>query len=275
VVGSLQAGRFSELLSECLIRSQVSCVCECVGERISNNQQRHTTMEKVRKPASWENNTLDELMEIEAGQAYVVRQFGGNVAPEFSAQSSRENQDTAEYEVFEDGSLLFTNNAQDVVHFSASDWANEELTGFQDVRWDEDTAGDGFVIDDMDRSLMTYLWGEEAAKRHFMSHGGVVASEKEKLCRENRGLNYLQVRDQIQELGWDGIYPEVDEYGCLTGEVVDASSDQHTICDVTEEGLEFGDQCSDAMAKAEDNQCEELGGGYYESADGTVIYSPE
>jgi hypothetical protein len=128
----------------------------------------------VRKPAAWTNESLDSLMEHQAGQAYVVRQFGGDVVADFAAKSSRTNCDSAEYEVFDDGSLLFTNNAEDVVAYDASDWANEHLTGFAGMRWSDDIDADGFVIDDMDRNLMIHLWGEDVAREHFERNGGIV-----------------------------------------------------------------------------------------------------
>ena len=129
---------------------------------------------EVRKPAAWVSNTLEDLMGIEAGQAYVVRQFGGDVVADFTAKSSRENCDSAEYEVFADGSLLFTNNAEDVVACDASDWANENLTGFDGMRWSDEIDADGFVIDEMDKNLMVYLWDEDTAKEHFERCGGII-----------------------------------------------------------------------------------------------------
>jgi hypothetical protein len=133
-----------------------------------------TSAVAVRKPASWVSESLDSLMSIEAGQAYVVRQFGGDVVAEFTAKSSRTNCDSAEYEVFADGSLLFTNNAEDVVHSDASDWANENLTGFDRMRWSDEIDADGLVIDDMDKNLMIHLWGEDVAREHFERNGGIV-----------------------------------------------------------------------------------------------------
>ena len=129
-------------------------------------------MTKLQTPAAY--SSFDDLLTCEAGVAYVVRQRGGDVTPEFRASSSRENCDSAEYEVFGDNSLLFTNNAEDVVAFDASDWANENLTGFDGMRWSDDVDADGLVIDEMDKKLMIFLWGDEAAIEHFERCGGIV-----------------------------------------------------------------------------------------------------
>ena len=129
----------------------------------------------IRKPAAWLNDTLDRLMAFDAGQCYVVRQFGAEaVPPEHEFSSSRQNCDSASYELFDDGSLLFNNNAEDVVHPSASDWAMENLTVFERLRWSEDAPGEGLIVDDMDKNLLTTLWGEEAARNHFAQCGGVI-----------------------------------------------------------------------------------------------------
>lgn len=132
-------------------------------------------MIEVRKPAAWENSTLEDLMTIEAGQAYVLEQFGSDaVKPEVTFRSSRTNQDAASYDVFEDGSLWLHNNAQDVVYHDVSDFVINELR-FDGVHWEDTDDRDGMLVDDMDKNLLIYLWDEERAREHFASAGGIVS----------------------------------------------------------------------------------------------------
>ena len=69
----------------------------------------------------------------------------------------------------------------------------------------------------------------------------------EQFAQDNRGRHYNDIRESLTALDWDGIYPEVDRCGLLTGGVVDAASQTHAICDVTQAGVWFGEHCSDAM----------------------------
>lgn len=131
-------------------------------------------MINIHKPAAWEKNTLDELMETEAGQHYVLNQFGAadKVAPEHTFERSGSG-DYCAYLIFEDGSLYYVNNAEDVVHFSASDWVLENLTGFSGTKWNDD--GEGMPIDDMDREMLMHIFeDEESAKEFFERNGGNV-----------------------------------------------------------------------------------------------------
>jgi len=77
----------------------------------------------------------------------------------------------------------------------------------------------------------------------------------ETLLARLAGQFYGDVRDQIFSLDWDGIYPEVDADGCLTGSVIDAQSTDHAICDVTTEVV-VSEYASDAMIKF-DKRCGE------------------
>ena len=72
----------------------------------------------------------------------------------------------------------------------------------------------------------------------------------ETLLTRISGQSYDDVRDQIFSLDWDGIYPEVDADGCLTGRVIDAKNTDYEICDVTAHGVEIREGASDAMIDA-------------------------
>ena len=76
-----------------------------------------------------------------------------------------------------------------------------------------------------------------------------MTSEHEQLATELRGEFFNTVRDRIFSLDWDGLYPEVDVNGCLTGEVIDAQSADHAICDITADDVVVSEHASDAMIK--------------------------
>ena len=69
----------------------------------------------------------------------------------------------------------------------------------------------------------------------------------ELFAQQNIGKHYNAIRTQIELLDWDGIYPEVDLDGCLTGRVVAAECSTHVICDVRDSGLVFGNCVCDAI----------------------------
>lgn len=131
----------------------------------------------IRKPADWESSTFDELLAIEAGQAYVANQLGGDVAPVATFNSSRANMDTASYELFSDNSLWFINNARDEVWSDAGDFAQQ--LDFDGVFWEDiperdGLREDGILADEMDKKLLIHLWGEESAREFFERAGGIV-----------------------------------------------------------------------------------------------------
>lgn len=127
-------------------------------------------MQTIRKPAAWEHETLDSLMDCEAGQAYVVSQLGFNLEPVSKFRSSQSSE--CSYEIFSDSSLWLISGAVDEVATDAMDWVQENLQ-FDGRRWDDETDADGLVIDDMDRNLLTFLLEEEGAREFFVDHGGV------------------------------------------------------------------------------------------------------
>lgn len=63
------------------------------------------------------------------------------------------------------------------------------------------------------------------------------------------GQFYNDVREQIFAIDWDGLYPEVDVNGCVTGRVIDAQETDYAICDVTDDGVAVSDHASDAMIR--------------------------
>jgi hypothetical protein len=129
--------------------------------------------QEIRKPANWENSTFEDLFTIEAGQAYIAEQFGGSVDSVKNFRSNRERSDACSYELFEDGSLWFHNNAQDEIWADVSDFVRElQFTG---VYWEDTRDRDGFLVDAMDRNLLVHLWGEDDAREFFESAGGIVS----------------------------------------------------------------------------------------------------
>ena len=112
---------------------------------------------EIRKPAAWAKLPFEQLLAIEAGQAYVAEQLGGKVEPVATFRSSRSS--SCSYDVFEDGSLWFHSNGDDEVWEDASDLTRE--MEFGDLSWDE--------IDSMDRDLLVHLVGEKDAKFFYES----------------------------------------------------------------------------------------------------------
>jgi len=98
----------------------------------------------------------------------------------------------------------------------------------------------------------TYWTGQVLVDGKFAHdfNGGVETMTHETLLTKLAGQFYDDVRDQIFILDWDGIYPEVDPNGCLTGRVIDAKNTDYEICDVTAQGVEICEGASDAMIDA-------------------------
>ena len=127
---------------------------------------------QIKKPANWSKSRLEDLMSIEAGQAYVLSQFDRHfqpVEPDHVFKRSGRG-DYCAYEIYEDGSLWYVNNAEDEVWSDAGDFANE--LNFSGLDWDED--GENPVIDEMDRNLLIHLHGEEGAREFFERAGGNI-----------------------------------------------------------------------------------------------------
>lgn len=59
------------------------------------------------------------------------------------------------------------------------------------------------------------------------------------------GQHYCNARETIESANWDGWYPEVDQTGHLTGEVIEENSVNHTVVGVVTDSLIHGG--SDAM----------------------------
>lgn len=116
---------------------------------------------EIRKPAEWQDTSFDELLDCQAGQAFVAAQLNGNVQPIASFRSSRSS--SCSYDVFGDGSLWFHSNAEDEVWADSSFFVME--MDFGEQAWDD--------IDSMDRDLLTHLYGEEGAKEFFESRSTV------------------------------------------------------------------------------------------------------
>lgn len=62
------------------------------------------------------------------------------------------------------------------------------------------------------------------------------------------GQNYNTARGTLETIDFDGVYPEVDLNGVLTGNTIAATSMDHEIVDILESGdVVGGVQRSDAM----------------------------
>ena len=75
--------------------------------KMSTSTQITDCVESIRLPAAWGKETAFDLLQISAGAA---KQLGVEIACEHSFRSSRDNCDSAWYEVYEDGSLWIINN---------------------------------------------------------------------------------------------------------------------------------------------------------------------
>jgi len=69
----------------------------------------------------------------------------------------------------------------------------------------------------------------------------------EGFCEVHEGKNLDSLRRQFELVDWEGVFPEVDSKGCLTGRVIPGDEAGYTICDVTHRGIEFDEQASDAV----------------------------
>lgn len=51
----------------------------------------------------------------------------------------------------------------------------------------------------------------------------IIPENEYEYCVANKGIHYTQLRD-ADEFTWDELYPEINIYGYLTGNVLDANS---------------------------------------------------
>lgn len=128
--------------------------------------------EKIRKPAGWEHSSLDDLLELDAGRAYVAEQLDGLVSPDVTFHSSRKQSDSCSYQLFEDGSIWFSSNAQDEVYLQVHDFVEEMK--FDGLSWEESDDHKCVLVDSMDRDLLYHLFGEDGAREFFVKHGGII-----------------------------------------------------------------------------------------------------
>jgi hypothetical protein len=89
------------------------------------------------------------------------------------------------------------------------------------------------------------LNAEENSDGHFYSTN--AAEYPEGFCEVHEGKNLDSLRRQFELVDWEGVFPEVDSKGCLTGRVIPGDEAGYTICDVTHRGIEFDEQASDAV----------------------------
>lgn len=132
----------------------------------------------IHKPAGWEHDPLDDLMQLDAGQAYVLQQFDAEdaVTPDHVFKRSGSG-DYCCYEVYEDGSLWYVNNAEDEVWPDYSDFVREQLIpgllaskeGDSRMFWTEEEAeqsGDmySYAPDEMDRQLLMLAYDDDESE---------------------------------------------------------------------------------------------------------------
>ena len=134
---------------------------------------------KLRLPANYYR--FDDLLTMEAGQAYLLNQLDRTscaLPPEHAFHSSRTNCDPSRYEIYDDGSLWFVNNAQDEVWADYRDFVRDCLipginSQPSELCWTEDEyesaeSLDAWLIDDMDKQLLIlFCDGDEPAAREL------------------------------------------------------------------------------------------------------------
>jgi hypothetical protein len=143
---------------------------------MSTSTQITDCVESIHLPAAWGKETAFDLLQISAGRAYVCEQLGVEIASEHSFKSSRQNCDSACYDVYEDGSLWFANNAEDEVWIDYRDFVTDSiLPGLRvssNLVWDESETDDleAVELDEMDKALLLLFHdGDEAAAREELN----------------------------------------------------------------------------------------------------------
>jgi len=72
-------------------------------------------------------------------------------------------------------------------------------------------------------------------------------SDIKQLIESLAGHHYDDIRTRIDGIDFDGIYPEVDSDGLLTGAIVDAQSQDHDIVDLVDRQPVVRQSAADAM----------------------------
>ena len=137
-----------------------------------------TSTNQIHVPADWENSQAHDLLQIEAGQAYVQSQIDQHFRyPQPEYKFYWNDSDSTSYRVYSDGSLWFVNNAGDEVWCDYRDFVTDRLlpgltvnTG--DMRWTQEEADEieqGYTINEMDRGiLLLYSNGDEEEARKLL-----------------------------------------------------------------------------------------------------------
>jgi hypothetical protein len=118
---------------------------------------------------------MDDLMECEAGQAYILRQLDPKsraIKPIHVCESSSGGVDSSWYEIYEDRSLWFVNNAADEVWTDYTDFVEMSLlpgieadeTLRRGLSWNEDAIMDSDDISnswlsEMDQQILLLYFG--------------------------------------------------------------------------------------------------------------------
>jgi hypothetical protein len=124
-----------------------------------------TTEHEIRLPAAWGTAEAFQLLQCQAGRAYLLAQTGIGSEPEHTIRLSEHSQDYCAYEIFPDGSLWYVNNAEDEVWEDYRDFVQELLNtaavqGGVDC-WEK--------LNDGDRQLLThYCDGDEAKAKELV-----------------------------------------------------------------------------------------------------------
>ena len=131
-------------------------------------------VENIRLPAAWPEGGAFDFLQLEAGRAYILDQIGVDGTPEHKFELSRTDCEPTSYEVYDDGSLWFINNAEDEVWVDFREFVSDRLVpGLQAqspaLRWEEDDDPESTVIDDMDRGLLLlFCDGNEEEARELV-----------------------------------------------------------------------------------------------------------
>lgn len=119
------------------------------------------TAASIRIPAGWRKSETHGLLQLQAGRAYVLDQVGVDSEPAHEFGSSLWP-NVCGYVVFDDNSLWFWNNSEDVVHFDFRDFITDTLLEGISAQPEEQ------VADEMDKQLLA-LWDSERADRIMAS----------------------------------------------------------------------------------------------------------
>ena len=115
------------------------------------------TSSRIHIPAGWEEPEAFYLLQLQAGRAYIFDQVGVDSEPLHEFGSSRWP-NVCGYLVYDDNSIWFWNNAEDVVHCDFRDFVTDTLLEGIAAQPDDQPA------DEMDKQLLA-LWDSERADR--------------------------------------------------------------------------------------------------------------